>query len=60
MPGLEGRADVLHGLWFRQIVDAIRTDTPLRPNFEDGLHEMLVLDACRQSDAERRWITVTE
>lgn len=58
VPGLESRADVLHGLWFRRIVDAIRDDAPLRPDFEDGLREMLVLDACRRSHAERRWIAV--
>ena len=60
LPGLDSRADVLHGLWFRRIVDAIRDDTPLRPDFGDGLAEMLVLDACRRSHAERRWVAVGE
>jgi predicted dehydrogenase len=60
LPGLDGRADVLHGLWFRRIVDAIRSDAPLQPDFEDGVHEMLVLDACRRSNDERRWVTVSD
>lgn len=58
VPGLQGHADVLHGLWFRRIVDAIRDGSPLAPDFADGVHEMRVLDACRRSHAERRWIEI--
>jgi predicted dehydrogenase len=55
-PGLEGRGDRMHALLDRAIVDAVQTGAPLGPTFEDGLAEQRVLDASRQSAAERRWI----
>ncbi len=60
---------VANNLWSRafvylaaEVVDAIRTQRPVRgaATFRDGLRCQEVLDAVRRSDAEGRWIELTE
>ena len=58
LPGLEGRGEQLHGLLDLAILEGIRTGAPVPPTFADGLAEQRVLDACRRSAVERRWIDI--
>jgi predicted dehydrogenase len=44
----------------REFVTAIAENTPLQPDFEEGLAIQRVLDACALSDRERRWVDVEE
>lgn len=39
-------------------VDAIRTNTPMSPNFADGMRCQEVLDAVEASAREERWVTL--
>lgn len=45
---------------FSDFVTAIAKDTPVYPNFYDGLQCQLVLDAVTSSIQKRRWISIPE
>ena len=44
----------------RHMYDNIINDTDLGPNFYDGKQQQAVIDAVVRSDAERRWVDVSE
>jgi predicted dehydrogenase len=46
--------------WLSDIVDAVRCGESVRPNFEDGFENQLLLDAARQSERDRGWVSVSD
>ena len=54
----EDQVQALVRLWMGEVVDAVRTGAPLRPDFEDGWRTQQVLDAARLAARERRWVEI--
>lgn len=42
------------------LMQAIATNTPVHPNFEDGVKVQAVLDACERAAKERAWVKVSK
>ncbi len=56
----EDAYDVANWRVERDFVDAVREGKPYRPNFEDGLRYMQVVQAVFDSAAAQRWVRLTD
>ncbi|MDB5475780.1 MAG: Oxidoreductase, Gfo/Idh/MocA family [Phenylobacterium sp.] len=59
LPG-EDRVQTLVRHWMGAIVEAVRDDAPLRPDFEDGWRCQLVMDAAREAARDGRWVRIAD
>ena len=47
-----------HSVGPRHFIDAMLNDTPVSPNFSDGLKVQKVIDAAIKSNEEKRWVSL--